>query len=96
MFLRIAAGSSHTTLLTPATAASLVRKVRKSGLDPELPRQFIRQHAPVALQDDYLHLWEVFAREAEPLLRSDKPYAQHDAMALLRRECNVAATATRP
>ena len=94
LFLRIAAGSSHATLLTPAAAASLVRKVRKSGLDPELPRQFIRQHAPVALQDDYLHLWDVFAREAEPLLRSDKPYAQQDAMALLRRECNVAATTT--
>ncbi|MCZ4315489.1 hypothetical protein O4H66_18940 [Comamonadaceae bacterium G21597-S1] len=95
LFLRIAAGSSHSTLLTPAAAASLVRKVRKSGLDPELPRQFIRQHAPVALQDDYLHLWDVFAQEAEPLLRSDKPYAQQDAMALLRSECNVAASTTR-
>ncbi len=94
LFLRIAAGSSHATLLTPAAAASLVRKVRKSGLDPELARQFIRQHAPVALRDDYLHLWNVFAQEAEPLLRSDKPYAQQDAIALLRRECNVAATAT--
>ena len=52
LFLRIAAGSSHATLLTPTTAASLIRKARKSGLDRELPRQYIRQHAPIAMQDD--------------------------------------------
>ncbi len=91
LFLRIAAGSSNTTLLTKTTAASLIRKLRKSGLDRELPRQFIRRHAPPALQDDYLLLWDSFADEAEPLLRSDTPYASQDALALLGRECNVAA-----
>ena len=88
LFLRIAAGSSHATLLTNSTASSLIRKIRKSGLDRELPRQFIRAHAPPALQDDYLQLWDDFAEEAEPLLRSDLPYANQDALALLRRECN--------
>lgn len=90
LFVRIAAGSSNSTLLTKTTAAGLIRKIRKSGLDRDMPRQFIRQHAPVALQDDYIHLWEDFAEEAEPLLRSDLPYAGQDALALLRRECNVA------
>ncbi len=90
LFLRIAAGSSHTTLLTKTTAAGLIRKVRKSGLDGELPRQFIRHHAPPDLQGDYTHLWNEFANEAEILLRSDKPFAAQDALALLRRECNVA------
>lgn len=91
LFLRIAAGSSHATLMTTSTAASLVRKIQKSGIDRELPRQFIRQHAPPALQDDYLQLWDGFADEAEPVLRSDARYAGQDALALLRRECNVAA-----
>lgn len=90
LFLRIAAGSSHTTMLTPSMASSLIRKVRKSGLDRELPRQFILQHAPMALQADYIHLWDSFAEEAEPALRSDMPLASQDALALLRRDCNVA------
>jgi hypothetical protein len=90
LFLRISAGSSHATLLTKTAATSLLRKVLKSGLDRELPRQFILAHAPLALQDDYLLLWDAFAQEAEPLLRSDQRYASQDALALLRRECNVA------
>ncbi len=90
LFLRIAANSSHTTLLTKATAASLIRKTRQSGLDCELPRVFIRHHAPPALQHGYLELWDNFAEEAEPLLRSDLRHAGQDALALLRRECNMA------
>ncbi len=90
LLLRIAAGSSHTTLLTTGTANSLIRKIRKSGIDRELPRLFIRKHAPFALQDDYLQLWNNFADEAEPTLRSDLPQANQDALALLRRECNLA------
>jgi len=90
LFLRIAAASSHTTLLTKTTAASLIRKIQKSGLDRESPRQFIGLHAPAALQDGYILLWNEFAEEAEPLLRSDMRYATQDALALLRRECNVA------
>lgn len=92
LFLRIAAGQKHATLLTQAMATSLIRAVRKSGLDPALPRQFIRQHAPLFMQDDYLALWDAFAQEAEATLRSDLPFAGRDALALLRRECNVQAS----
>ena len=91
LLLRIAAGSSHTSLLTNSSATSLIRKIRKSGIDRELPRQFIREHAPHALQDDYLRLWNDFAEEAESTLRSDLPQATQDALALLRRECNLAS-----
>ncbi len=90
LFLRIATQGKHTTLLTKKTAASLVRKVQTSGLDAELPRQFVLQHAPVQLQGDYLQLWNAFILEAEPVLRSDRVHATADALALLRRECNVA------
>ncbi|KQP18183.1 hypothetical protein [Pseudorhodoferax sp. Leaf267] len=90
LFLRIATQGTHATLLTEKAAASLVRKIRKSGLDAELPRQFIAQHAPVALRSDYLRLWNAFMAEAEPVLRSDRVQAYEDALALLRRECNIA------
>ncbi|MCZ2498607.1 hypothetical protein GN316_17735 [Xylophilus sp. Kf1] len=90
LFLRIATDGRHATLLTRKTAASLVKKIRTSGLDAELPRQFVAQHAPVQLQDDYLQLWNAFIDEAEPVLRSDRVQATEDALALLRRECNVA------
>jgi len=93
LFLRIATHGKHgkhATLLSRRAAASLVKTVRASGLDAELPRQFVRQHAPVQLQDDYLHLWNAFIEEAEPVLRSDRVQATEDALALLRRECNVA------
>ena len=91
LFLRIATQGKHATLLTEKTAASLVRKIRKSGLDAELPREFIAQHAPVALRADYLHLWNAFIADAEPVLLSDRVQAAEDALALLRRECNIAA-----
>jgi hypothetical protein len=90
LFLRIATHGKHTTLLTRKTAASLLKKIRASGLDTDLPRQFVLQHAPVQLQGDYLQLWNAFIEEAEPLLRSDRVQATEDALALLHRECNIA------
>ncbi len=91
LFLRIATGGSHATLLSEKLASSLVKKIQRSGLDAELPRQFVVQHAPAQLQIDYLHLWDSFITDAEPVLRSDKPQATADALALLRRECNIAS-----
>jgi hypothetical protein len=40
-------------------------------------------------------LWATFIAEAEPVLRSDKPQATADALALLRRECNIASPTSR-
>jgi hypothetical protein len=34
-------------------------------------------------------MWEEFLEEALPTLQSDRDYAQGDALALLRRDCNV-------
>lgn len=89
LFLRLGTQSSHTTVLTEKTATSLVRKIRKSGLDAELARQFVRRHAPVEHQADYLQLWDSFLQEGERILRSDAVHSLADALALLRRECNV-------
>ncbi len=90
LFLCIAAGSPPKTLLTPKAAAALVRKIRKSGLQSRLAEQFIADHAPVQYQADYLRTWSHFLEDVQATLESDHDYELHDALALLRRECNVA------
>lgn len=90
LFLCMAAGSTPKTLLTEKAAATLVRKIRKSGLQPALARQFIETHAPVEHREDYLGLWNNFMEDALPTLQSDHDYTFNDAVALLRRECNIA------
>jgi len=93
LFLCIATGdkrSTGKTLLTEKTAATLIRKIRKSGVQPELATAFIQANAPAEHQDDYIDLWESFIEDALATLASDHDYKLHDALALLRRECHVA------
>jgi hypothetical protein len=89
LFLGIATGSPKRTVLTEKSAATLIRKLRKNGWHPELATEFIRQHAPFAFSQDYLALWEQFVQESTKTLLSDMDYALNDALALLRRECQV-------
>ncbi len=89
LFLCVAAGAAPKTLLTEKGATALIRKIRKSGLKPELAVQYIQAHAPAQHQDDYAHLWQTFLDDARATLQSDHGYALKDAEALLRRECNV-------
>ncbi len=91
LLLCVAAGSAPKTLLNEKSAATLIRKIRKSGMDAERASGFIREHAPTAYQSDYLRMWSEFTEDALSVLRSDADYALHDALALLRRECNVGA-----
>ncbi len=93
LFLCIAAGSKVSTaktLLSEKSAAALIRKIRKSGLQPELAQQFILDNAPVEHQGDYVRVWQAFMEDAHATLTSDRDYKLHDALSLLRRECNVA------
>ncbi|MDB5929842.1 MAG: hypothetical protein JWR60_1549 [Polaromonas sp.] len=93
LFVCVAAGAAPKTLLTEKTATALVRKLQKPGaapgFDPELARRFILEHAPAQYQEGYLELWSDFVDEARPVLQSDSNFALKDAVALLRRECNV-------
>ncbi|MBC7918708.1 MAG: hypothetical protein H7Y28_12945, partial [Rhodoferax sp.] len=91
LFLTMATGSAPKTLLTEKTAATLIKKIRKSGLKVELATDFIAEHAPVQYHDDYLALWQDFIEDAQSTLQSDMDYQLHDALSLLRRECNVKA-----
>jgi hypothetical protein len=89
LFLCIAAGSAHKTLLSPKTAATLVRKVRKSGWQPELVAPYILSNAPEQYQSGYLEIWDAFCEEANDRLLSDHDDNLYDALALLRRDCNI-------
>lgn len=89
LFLCVSAGSAPKTMLSEKAASALIRKLRKSGLHTELAGQYIRTHAPVQHQDDYISLWNTFCEEASSTLLSGFDYALNDALALLRRECNV-------
>ncbi|CAM8659773.1 hypothetical protein MCEZEM1_01352 [Comamonadaceae bacterium] len=89
LFLCMAAGSPAKTVLTEKAAATLVKKIRKSGLQPTLPLQFIEANAPAEHLEDYASLWSNFIEESSATLTSDHDYTFNDAVALLRRECNI-------
>ena len=89
LFLCIASGSAHKTLLSAKAAATLVRKMRKSGMKPELVPHYILGNAPAHYQSGYLQMWQDFLGDAQSRLLSDHDYDLRDAMALLRRDCNV-------
>jgi hypothetical protein len=88
-FLCMAVQSPVKTLLTTKSATTLIRKIRKSGWQPELARQFILDHAPVQDQADYARLWAEFVADAQPTLLSDFDHTVQDALAILARDCNV-------
>jgi hypothetical protein len=90
LFLCMAAASTGKTLLTEKSATSLIRKIRKSGMQPELATAFIRANAPVEHQEGYVEMWNAFIDDAIDILTSDHDYTLHDALSLLRRDCNVA------
>ena len=91
LFLTIAAGSKPISLLTEKSATELIKKIRKTGLDSELPVAYIRDHAPAAYQTDFCEMWQEFITDAQSTLKSDFDYNLHDALALLRLQCNVEA-----
>ena len=91
LFLNLAAGNTPKTVLTEKTAGTLVRKIRKTGLQPHLATDYIQENAPAQYQYDYTDLWQAFLEEAHPLLVNDRDDTVRDALSLLRRECNVKA-----
>ncbi len=89
LLLCVASSTRPQTVLTEAAAARLVRKIRKHGLSSELAAQFIEHHAPQPFQSDFSRLWQEFWMQASPVLCSDHDEKSSDALAFLRRECNV-------
>ncbi len=89
LFLCIASGAAEKSMLTEKAALSLIRKIRKTGVQPELAVQYIRAHAPTQDQEDCILLWKDFWGDAQATLQSDYDYALQDALALLIRNCHV-------
>jgi hypothetical protein len=89
LFVCVAAGASPQTLLSDKSATALIRKIRKTGFQHELASTYIQTHAPEQHQEDYTQLWLDFVEEAQSTLLSDRDSKLSDALALLRRECNV-------
>lgn len=90
LFLCVAASTKAKTLLTEKAAASLVRRIRKDGLQVQTALAYIKTHAPEQHQQDYSRLWLDFVEEAQSTLNSDRDSKLTEALSLLRRECNVA------
>ncbi len=89
LFFCLAAHAAPKTILTEKSATTLIRKIQKAGFKPEAAVDYIWRHAPAQYQSDYAQLWSNFVEEAQGLLRSDAVGATDDALALLRRECNI-------
>jgi hypothetical protein len=89
LFLCIASGAPEKSMLTEKAALSLIRKIRKTGVQPELAVQYIQAHAPAQDQEDCILLWKDFWADAQATLQSDYDYALQDALALLVRNCHV-------
>ena len=89
LFFCLAAHAAPKTILTEKSATTLIRKIQKAGFKPEAATEFIWSQAPAQYQGDYAQLWSNFVEEAQELLRSDAVGATDDALALLRRECNL-------
>ena len=93
LFFCVAAGAAPKTLLSEKAATAMLRKIQKSsagsGFDVDAADHYILAHAPAQHQQDYVQLWAHFVEEALPVLENDSSYALKDALALLRRECNV-------
>ena len=85
----LAAHAAPKTILTEKSATTLIRKVQKAGFKPEAATDYIWRYAPAQYQSDYAQLWANFTDEAQTLLKSDAVGAVDDALALLRRECNI-------
>ncbi|MDB5846262.1 MAG: hypothetical protein JWP29_14, partial [Rhodoferax sp.] len=89
LFLCITAGVARKTILSETAAASLVRKLRKSGLHPQLASDFIRDYAPHENHADYQRLWANFIEETQRDLLDERDTKLVEAMNALKLHCNV-------
>jgi len=85
----MAAHAAPKTILSEKSAGTLIRKIHKAGFKPEAATDYIWRFAPAQHQNDYAQLWSNFVEDAQNLLKSDAVGALDDALALLRRECNI-------
>jgi hypothetical protein len=96
LFLCITAGVARKTILTESAAATLVRKLRKSGLNPEVASAFIREFAPHENHADYQRLWAQFVEETRRDLMDERDTKLTEAMNALKLHCNIVPSEKKP
>ncbi len=96
LFLCITAGVTRKTIISEATAGSIVRKLRKNGLHPETASDFIRDYAPHENHADYQRLWTQFVEETRRDLLDERDTRLVEAMNALKLHCNVVANEKKP
>ena len=96
LFLCITAGMARKTIISESTAGTLVRKLRKQGLHPELASEFIREYAPHENHADYQRLWTHFIEETRRDLLDERDTRLVEAMNALKLHCNVVPNVKKP
>ncbi len=89
LLLCVCAGQSPKTRLSEKSAAALVRRWRKNGLDAQLAQDWLQQHAPAHYLADCQALWLGFCEHASQTLLDAHDKTLSAALRLLRAECNI-------
>ncbi|HMW17163.1 MAG TPA: hypothetical protein PKN13_02245 [Accumulibacter sp.] len=89
VFVCLAVGVAPKPTLSRKAARALIQQSRTDGLRNEPVRAFIRDFAPLAMQDDLDVLWQEFFSDAETYLLDDADDTLGQAMRFLREHCAV-------
>lgn len=91
LLLCVSAGQTPKTRLSEKTAAALVRRWRKNGLEPQRAHDWLNQHAPAHYIADCQALWQGFCEHASQTLLDAHDKTLRSALRLLRAECNISS-----
>jgi hypothetical protein len=92
LFMCLATGAKHKTMVTDAEARTMIRQVRKAGFDSAAVAEFINAAAPFEIKDNLLALWnEEFLPEARERLVDETDISLQRAMMFLTENLNVKA-----
>ena len=89
LLLCIAAQVPVKVSLTEAAAKTLIKKIRKQGLQTALAIEFVQQHAPHEKQAGLLEDWTDFFEQAQLYLLDDWDNSLIRATNFLRENCNI-------
>ncbi|HOL64530.1 MAG TPA: hypothetical protein PLB97_04245 [Accumulibacter sp.] len=89
VFVCLAAGVPAKPSLSRKAARALIQKSRSDGLHSEPVPAFIRDHAPYAMQDDLLVLWQEFFDEAQIYLLDESDDTLGQAIRFLQENCVI-------
>ncbi|GAA4015189.1 hypothetical protein [Actimicrobium antarcticum] len=93
LFMCLATAAKPKIAITQAEARTMIRQVRKNGLDSAAVIDFIHATAPHEMQESLLMYWDEFLPEAEECILDDADISLQRAMMFLADNLNVKAKA---